>query len=114
MHPLLAILEDAAEGRFPSPDGTVEVLAPDGTGYLSVTALTGRAFVLADVHPAELSARGADGFGGALAPDVPRWLAGPDGVIGSVDVVLTTRARASSGVRAPTIGHADAAAHASA
>ncbi len=36
-------------------------------------------------------AHGADGYGGASQPDVLRWLAGPDGWIGSHDAVLTAR-----------------------
>ena len=86
-HPLAAILADAAAGRFPPADGAVEVLPPDGrTG--AVVAFSGRAYVLADVDPDELTALGADGYGGATAPDVQRWLAGPGGEIGSLDVVL--------------------------
>ena len=86
-HPLAAILADAAAGRFPPADGAVEVLPPDG-GSGAVVAFSGRAYVLADVDPAELTARRADGYGGATAPELLVWLAGPAGEIGSLDVVL--------------------------
>jgi len=48
--------------------------------------------VLADVDPGELQRVGADGYGGASKPEVLRWLAGPAGVVGSVDVVLVAAA----------------------
>ena len=56
-----------------------------------MVALTGHAYVLADVDPADMAARGADGFGGVLHPDVLHWLAGETGDIGSIDVVLAAR-----------------------
>ena len=87
-HPLRVILEAAAGGQFPPSDGRVEVLAPGGDDTRAVVAMTGHAYVLADVDALDLVRRGADGVGGATAPDVLRWLAGPDGTIGSLDVVL--------------------------
>jgi hypothetical protein len=86
-HPLLAILDAAADGRFPPADGACETLPPDGA-FRAVVAFTGHAYVLADVDPAELSARGADGLGGASRPHLLQWVAGDDGRIGSLDVVL--------------------------
>jgi hypothetical protein len=91
-HPLVAVLEAAAAGSFPSADGEVELLAPDAPGWWAVVAFTGHAYVLADIDEGELRASGADGFGGASHPPTLSLLAGPDGVIGSVDVVLVTRA----------------------
>lgn len=94
-HPLFAILEDAASGRFPAADGGVDVLPPDDDGTIAVVALTGHAYVLADVDPAEVAARADDGagggFGGALKPHVLSWLAGVDRDVGSIDVVLARR-----------------------
>lgn len=92
MHPLAAVLDAAAAGRFPPADGLVEVLAPDGPGTVAGVAFSAHAYVLADVDPQSLLARGADGFGGASKPDVLRWLAGPHGEIGSLDVVMVKRA----------------------
>ena len=102
-HPLAAILEDAAAGRFPDSDGGVEILPPDADGTRAVVALTGHAYVLADVAADELAGRlpsgWGGGFGGALHPDVLRWLAEGSREIGTVDVVLA--ARGVGGVPAP-------------
>jgi hypothetical protein len=91
-HPLAAVLEAAAAGSFPPADGAVEVLAPDDSGWWAIVAFTGHAFVLADVDPDELRRRGADGFGGATHPDVQRFLAGTDGDLGALDVVMVAAA----------------------
>ena len=75
-HPLASILEAAANGSFPPADGAVELLPPAATGWSAIVALTGHAYVLADVDRDALEAAGADGFGGASHPDVQRLLAG--------------------------------------
>ena len=98
-HPLTAVIEDAAAGRFPDPDGKVDVLPPDADGTRAVVALTGHAYVLADVAAADLASRGADGFGGVLHPRVVQFVAGADGDVGTVDVVLV--ARGVGGASAP-------------
>lgn len=99
MHELHRILIDAAEGRFPAVDGAVEVLVPMTGDHHAVVEFTGHAFVLTDRVQRDVVARGADGFGGASQPDVLRWLVGPDGWIGSHDVVLV--ARGTGGGRLP-------------
>jgi hypothetical protein len=91
VHPLAAVLDAVARGSFPPPDGRVDVLAPDPWGWSAIVALTGHAYVLADVDPDALRAAGADGFGGASRPDVQRLVAGPDGDIGALDAVLVGR-----------------------
>jgi hypothetical protein len=88
MHPLHAGLIAAAQGRFPPIDGQVEVHPPEPDGLHVVHEFTGHAVVLTTHDAAELVARGADGFGGVTQPDVIRWLAGPDGAVGSHDVLL--------------------------
>lgn len=93
MHPLRAVLDAAASGRFPPSDGGFDVLAPDGS-TVAVVAFAGHAYVLADVDRGELVALGADGIGGASKPDVLRRLAGADGEVGSLDVVLVAGGRA--------------------
>jgi hypothetical protein len=98
---LAAIIDDAAEGRFPDPDGQVDVLPPDADGTRAVVALTGHAFVLADVAADDVAALGADGFGGALHPRVLQFVAGPAGDIGTVDVVMV--ARGVGGATAPAV-----------
>ena len=80
------------------------MLAPDPAGCRVVVALTGHAYVLADVDPDEPGRRGADGYGGASQPDVLRWLAGPRGTIGSLDVVLVAPAGSPGPHRGPSLG----------
>ena len=88
VHELHRVLLAAADGRFPAVDGDVEVMAPMPGDHHAVVEFTGHSFVLTDRTHDELAARGADGFGGASAPDLLRWLAGPGGWIGSHDCVL--------------------------
>jgi hypothetical protein len=98
VHPLAAILDAAAEERFPPADGAVDVLPPDRGGMRAVVAFTGHAYALADVDPGELKGRGADGYGGATRADVLVWLAGSAGRVGSLDVVLV-----ASGAPGPSV-----------
>jgi hypothetical protein len=91
-HPLAAVLTAAAAGRFPAPDGGVEVLPPDD-GTHAVVELTGHSYALTDRSLVDLLALGVDGLGGCTRPDALRWLAGPDGWIGSLDAVLVATAR---------------------
>lgn len=101
MHPLREVLIEAGHGRFPPADGSVEVFPPDPHGACAVVELTGRAYVLTERDPAGVVARGADGFGGASQPDLLRWLAGPEGWIGSHDAVLVARGSASPALPPP-------------
>ena len=90
-HPLLPLLLDAADGRFPPVDGEVTVLPGLGRGLSCSVAFTGHAVVAADLPAAGVRARAGNGFGGSMTPDFLRWLAGPEHVIGEVDVVLAAR-----------------------
>ena len=87
-HPLAAVLDAAVAGSFPPADGVTELLPPDPWGWSAVVALTGHAYVLADIERAVLDDLGADGYGGASHPDVLRRIAGPGGEIGSLDAML--------------------------
>jgi hypothetical protein len=93
VHPLLKILLSAADGTFPPVDGRVTVLPAVGTGREWSVAFTGHAVVATDLPPDEVHARKPDGYGGSLAPDFLRWLAGPTGDIGVVDAILVGRGR---------------------
>ncbi len=94
-HPLANILDRAADGEFPPADGAIDILPPDDDGTIAVVSFTGHAYVLADVDPDDVVVRQSDGagggFGGALAPALVQWLAGPAREIGSIDVVLVAR-----------------------
>ncbi|MFD0741086.1 GNAT family N-acetyltransferase [Phytohabitans flavus] len=90
----------AAEGRFPLVDGGCTVLPPLPGGLACSVAFTGHALV-ATAHPAqEVLTRGADGFGGSVAPDFLRWLAGPTGWIDAIDVTLVGRGTGGPGLPA--------------
>ena len=58
-HPLLAVLVQAAAGRFPPADGAVEWLAPDAAGTHAVVELTGHSFVLCTLDAAPAATRGS-------------------------------------------------------
>lgn len=90
MHPLHAALIAAANGRYVPTDGLAEVCLPEAGGQHAVVEFTAHAFVLTDRDASEVIDRGADGLGGASAPDLLLWLAGPGGSIGSHDVVLVS------------------------
>jgi len=91
VHELHRVLLDAADGQFAPVDGGVDVVAPMAGDHHAVVEFTGHSFVLTDRDRDDVLARGADGFGGASHPDLLRWLAGPDGWIGSHDAVLAAR-----------------------
>ncbi|HWM05279.1 MAG TPA: N-acetyltransferase [Actinophytocola sp.] len=94
-HPLLKIFLDAARGMFPPADGAVVHLPPLGNGLAAVVSLTARAYLAADHLPADL-----DGFGAALQPEVLRELAGPAGVIETLDVTLAAPGLGGGGLPA--------------
>jgi hypothetical protein len=98
-HPLLTALLEAAEGRFPPVDGQVEVVPAAGRNE-AVLAFTGHALVATALPPAEVLAQGPDGFGGALAPDFLRHLAGPGGWVDSIDAVLVAPGTGGGGLPA--------------
>ena len=93
-HPLLAFLHAAANDTFPPVDGAVTVLPPLGHGWECSVAFTGHAVVATSKPAAEVAAR-ADGFGGSMSPDVLRYLAGPAGFVGVIDVMLVARGTGS-------------------
>jgi hypothetical protein len=90
-HPLLAYFHAAANASFPPVDGAVTIVPPLGNGWECSVAFTGHA-VIATAKPLEdILARGADGFGGSMSPEVLRYLAGPTGFVGVIDAMLVAR-----------------------
>jgi GNAT superfamily N-acetyltransferase len=71
-HPLAALLEDAARGTFPDPDGRVEMLPAAGTA-MAVVGFTAHYAIAADVPEAWLRERLPDGD--LLAPLSAAFLA---------------------------------------
>lgn len=106
-HPLLAFLTDAAEGRFPPVDGRVTVLPPLAGGWECSVAFTGHAVVATARSAAEVMSQRPDGYGASMSPDFLRWLAGPTGFTGVIDVMLFARGtgRPSLPVRADLDHH---------
>lgn len=90
-HPLLTMFRGAAEGRFPPADGQVTILPPLPRGLECSVAFTGHAAITTALSACEVKAQGPDGYGGSLAPDFLRYLAGHEGWIDSVDAVLVAR-----------------------
>jgi hypothetical protein len=90
MHPLAVLITDAAAGRFPPVDGGWQRVPPWRPGLEGIVAFTGHA-VLAlapDVTDERLAGFGVNGLGGAHDPRLIAALAGPDGWIASLDVLL--------------------------
>ncbi|MGH8825586.1 MAG: hypothetical protein ACRDVN_14095 [Jiangellaceae bacterium] len=96
-HVLARVLTDAAHGRFPEPDGTVEVVPPWLAGVEGVVALTGRAYVATDLRADDVLSQDPDGFGSALDPGFVAWLAGPGGWCDCLDVLVVALATGTGG-----------------
>lgn len=86
-HPLLDVLIRAARGDSAPVDGSVSLLPELPDGNRAIVAMTGHAFIAADLSAEHLDGIGLDGFGGALAPAAVLWIA-DRGVIGVHDVIL--------------------------
>lgn len=94
-HELLTSFLDAADNRFPPSDGRVTVLPPLPGGLECSVAFTGHAVVATAMDSHAVHTQGPDGFGGSLAADFLRHLAGPTGWIGEVDATLVARGTGS-------------------
>ncbi|HET9653872.1 MAG TPA: hypothetical protein VFP72_00830 [Kineosporiaceae bacterium] len=97
-HPIGQLLRAAAGGCFPPPDGDVGVVDPYLPGVEAVVAFTGHAVVATQLPAGELERAGADGFGGATSPRVALLLAGPDGEIDTLDVLLVGHGTGRTGL----------------
>ena len=75
VHPLAVMLDEAAHGRFPEPDGTVHVL-PSLTGSLdALVSFTGTFALAAAVSQAEVDARVPRGdFSIPMSPGFVSWV----------------------------------------
>jgi hypothetical protein len=96
-HPLLGLLRSAADGEYPPVDGGYTLLPALPGGLACSVAFTGHAVIAIDRPADEVAARRPDGFGGSLAPDFLRWLAGAGGWIGVIDATLVARGRGGGG-----------------
>jgi hypothetical protein len=89
-HPLAALITAAAAGRFPEPDGGWHRVPPWRPGLEAVISFTAHAVfaVAPDIPDHRLDSLGADGFGGAHDPRLITALAGPDGWIDALDLLM--------------------------
>jgi GNAT superfamily N-acetyltransferase len=99
-HPLRTILEDAARGRFPPPDGAVEVVPSPPGAADAVIAFTAHSIVAADVSEGEVLAHlDATDLGAPVGADFLSWLGRRlQSTPGSLDVVLAAPGLADAGV----------------
>lgn len=90
-HPVLSTLLAAANGSFPKADGQAVLVPALPGGFQAVVSFTGHALIATELQAGELRDLRLDGFGSSLQPAVLQRLAGPCGVIGTVDVTLVAR-----------------------
>jgi GNAT superfamily N-acetyltransferase len=110
-HPLAGLISAAAEGRFPDADGGWRRVPPWRPALEAVVAFTGHAVlaVAPDVPDELLAALGADGLGGAHDPRLIAALAGPDGWIDSLDLLMAGRGTGRAGTAPRLVGRPDLA-----
>lgn len=112
-HPLGELIRSAANGRFVSVDGGWRRVQPWRQGLEAVVSFTGHA-VLAlapDIPDERLIDLGVDGFGGAHDPRLISEIAGADGWIDSLDVLLAGRGTGGSEVSPTLVDRPDLASH---
>jgi hypothetical protein len=111
-HPLAVLITDAAAGRFPVADGGWRRVPPWRPGLEGIVAFTGHGVLVVapDISDARIIELGADGFGGAHDPRLVAALAGPDGWIDSLDVLLAGRGTGNATRAGPRPGHRPGAA----
>jgi len=98
-HPLAALITEAAAGRYPAADGGWRRVPPWRPGLEGIVAFTGHAVlaVAPDICDARIIELGANGFGGAHDPRLVAALAGPDGWIDILDVLLAGHGTGEAG-----------------
>lgn len=89
-HRLAQLLMEASRGRFPAPDGTIEVLSSPPGRSDAVVAFTAHNIIAADVAPEEALAHlDSQDLGAAMSAEFLAWLAGRlETRAGVLDMVL--------------------------
>src|SRR5262249_56409740 len=107
------MITDAAAGRFPEPEGGWQRVPPWRPGLEAIFSFTAHAVfaVAPDVSDQRLAGLGADGFGGAHDPRLIAALAGPEGWIDSLDMLMAARGTGRPGVPPPLVDPRDLATH---
>lgn len=106
-HPLLKVFLDAAEGRFPDPDGGVTFLPVHRPGVEAIVALTGHAFVMSALGRDDFADLELDGYGLAQRPEAQLRVA-RGGRVGVVDATMVWVPPLHSGERAAAVAESAA------
>jgi GNAT superfamily N-acetyltransferase len=97
-HPLAEVFRRAAQGEFPAPDGSVEVVAPAAPRIDAVIAFTAHNYIAADVDPAWVRERVAhDPIAAPLSVAFTSALAAKLGAAPRTGVVDAVLARQGTG-----------------
>jgi len=112
-HPLSALLQEAARGRFPVPDGTVELLPPLEGKVDAVVAFTAHSAVAVDLPAGDIREHLDPGdFGASMSATFLAWLSDrlgtPPGVL---DNVLVAPSRPAADADIPLVPRDDLAGH---
>ena len=107
-HPLATLISAAVDGRFPRQDGTWHRVRPWRAGVEAVLAFSGHAVLAVDDDVTDATLARVDGHGGAHHPQVLLDLAGPEGWIDCLDVLL---ARRGDPTHEPLVDRPDLARH---
>jgi hypothetical protein len=94
-HPLARVFDEAVHGRFPEPNGAVEVVGAPADGPCALVTFTARTFVALDVDPGEVARRiDPNNLSASVAPPFLQWLADASGNtrVGTHDAVFSTLA----------------------
>ncbi len=112
-HSLADLITAAAAGQFPAADGGWRRVPPWRPGLEAIVAFTGHAVfaVRADITDHLLMSLGANGFGGAHDPRLITALAGPEGWIDSLDILMAARGAGRPGVTPALVDRPDLASH---
>lgn len=112
-HPLGQLIASAADGQFVPVDGGWQRVPPWRPNLEGIVSFTGHAVLALAPQTSDdlLVTLGVDGFGGAHDPRLITALAGPDGWIDSLDVLLTGRGTGSTAVARRLVHRPDLAGH---
>jgi RimJ/RimL family protein N-acetyltransferase len=93
IHPLRALLDNAAAGKFPPVDGLIEVVPSPGGLADAIIGMTGHFMLAADIDASEVAAHVAPGdFSAPMSSTTLHWLAQRlDSRAATFDVLLCHR-----------------------
>lgn len=112
-HPLARLLREVAAGAFPPADGGWIRVSPWSQSVQGILAFTGRAVLAVsyDISDARLQDQGVDGWGGAHDPRLVCELAGPNGWIDSLGVLMLCAGRGAQDGQPALVSRPDLTKH---